>query len=159
MALIAEFDLAIREVDEEAEPDYFVFCGQKFGVVDETSSLPMMRLAHALYDPAITQTETMGRAYALLQHCVVPADWPRFEALAEARKAKYQDLTRIAYKIYGVRSARPTQRSSDSSDGPPTTMGNSSPDSSSPDSGQGSVVPLGRPDLAGLVSVDSLVNR
>ena len=156
--IIAEFDLAIQEADPAAEVDEIRFCGETFAVAAEISSLPLMRLAHALIDEGVTELQTLGMAYACLRECIAPPDWPRFEALATARKARYRDLTRIAYRIHSARAARPTVRSSDSSAGPPPTTAPSNLASSSPDSAQASDLPPGRPDLAvPMVSVGQLV--
>lgn len=159
MAIIAEFDLAIREAESPAEPDQFLFCGETFTVAGVIGSLPMMRLAHGMHSDAVGQMEFLGLGYALLKSVVAPEDWERFASLATARGAQFRDLTRIAYKIYAVQTARPTVRSSVSSDGPPTTTEILSPDSSSLATAPASNVPPGRPDLAvPMISVEELVD-
>jgi hypothetical protein len=159
MAVIAEFEIAAREAETEqpGEPDQFRFAGSLFDVVENVSTLPMLRYAAALTDRGLQSEEdrdvtpVYAAAYNLLRSLVEPKDWVRFEAVATARNANYRQLTDVAYRLYNHVTGRPTKRSSGSPDGPPPTTGASSPDSSSP--------ATLRPDLAvPMVSVDALVS-
>ena len=152
MAVIAEFEIAVREAaqadGQPTEPDQFGFAGQLFDIVEDVSTLPMMRYAAALLTN--DTTTIYAAAYNLLRALVEPNDWGRFEATATTRKATYKQLMDgVVYPVYNHVIGRPTRQPSGSSDGLPATGDASKPDSSSP--------PTQRPDLAvPMVEIDDL---
>lgn len=57
----------------------------------------------------------------LLQQCIAPEDWLRFEDLADAKRATGDDLWQVINQASELIATRPTSRSSVSSDGPSIT--------------------------------------
>lgn len=62
---------------------------------------------------------------ALIQDCIVPDDWGRFEAVTRAKRAGVDDLMKVVTSMVEANAERPTGRPSDSSDGPVVTFPNS----------------------------------
>jgi hypothetical protein len=143
MAVIAEFELALREAEqaegEPGEPDQILVAGTLITIADDISSLPMLRYAHALSHQRENEggvTTVYAAAYDLLTAVIAPADWPTFAKLVTERKATYSELIQIGTSVYNHLVIRPTRRPSGSSGGSLTTTDASRPDAAS------------RPDLA-----------
>lgn len=140
--------------------------GERFHVAERVGMMPMMRYAAFTkrqmqrqrngHEPTgEDEIEALASSYELLERCLHPNDWERFEEHASAVGADLEELMEFVGQVMVVVANRPTGRSSDSSDGP-RTIEPSSPDaSSSPDTGAENVVAMfndrGRADLALLV--------
>lgn len=127
--------------------------GEEFHVAERVSSLTVMRFAKiAKSNIDVAQMEGLAAMYDLLEQCVHPDDWDRFEAHADAQRADGEELLGVVKKVFAVIASRPTRRSSDSSGGPRTIEPSSTADSFSPDTGPARAITRlnaqGRPDLA-----------
>lgn len=130
--------------------------GEQFHVADRVSSLTVMRFAKlAKSNIDVAQMEGLAAMYDLLEQCVHPDDWARFEAHADDQRADGEQLLAVVKQVFAVIAARPTRRSSDSSGGPRTIEPNSTDDSSLPDTGPDRAIirlnDQGRPDLARVI--------
>ena len=140
------------------------FCGTEFHVSERVGLMPMMRYARVV--KRAMQREKSGAAgdgsdeielfdatLSLLEQCVHPDDWDRFERVTTEQGADLDQYMEFSGQVMAVVAARPTGRSTDSSDGPRTIEPSSTVVSYSP--GTESVVRRfnenGRPDLALLV--------
>lgn len=142
------------------------FHGQGFHLAERVGLMPMMKFAvfakRQLRDQAAgkeptgdDEIESLAASYELLEQCLHPNDWDRFVDHATAVHADMDELMEFVGDAMAVVSARPTGRSSDSSDGPQTIEPSSTAVSSSPATGPAKVITLlndrGRPDLALMV--------
>lgn len=142
------------------------FHGQQFHVAERVGMIPMMRFASFTkrqmrrladgHEPTgDDEIESLAAAYELLEQCVHPVDWERFVDHASAEHLDMEELMEFVGTVMAVVAARPTGRSSDSSDGPRTIEPSSTADSSSPATGPERVIARlnaqGRPDLALMV--------
>lgn len=129
MASIGSFEVAARRA-EGVEPDTFDFCGETFTVSDQIGIIPLGRFAKAATSGLdSSEMEGMAAMIDLLGDAVIDADRERFLNTAAKNHASADDLMPIVQAVVQAQTARPTQRSSDSSAGPSTT-GTSSKDSS-----------------------------
>lgn len=132
MGLIGEFGAAARDADPDVEPDTFTYCGETFTVKNRVGAMPMLRFAHiAMGDVEAETMEGLDAMYRLITSCVVKADLPRFERVAEDSEADTSELMEICSALYVAVSGRPTSRPSDSADGSPKTGESSKVPSSS----------------------------
>jgi hypothetical protein len=108
------------------------FYGEQFRIADRIGLMPMMRFAKAAKS-GVDSNDLDGLAamYDLLEQCLADDEWPRFEKHADRHRADGDELMEIVSKVFEVLSERPTQRPSDSSDGPSTTTSSSTAGSSS----------------------------
>lgn len=128
-----------------------VFCGESFALAEQVSALAMMEFAHAVSSGADTDTlEGMSAMYAVLQQMLADGEWPRFKKAANTHRASDDALLEFIGEAMAAITARPTERPSDSSDGPVTTEPLSPVVSSSPVIDR--LEKAGRPDLALMVS-------
>lgn len=132
------------------------FCGAEFRVADKVSSLAFMRFAKLAKSGLDTDDmEGMAAVYAMLEQCIHPEDWGRFEAHADTERADGEALLAVIQAAFEVFASRPTGRPSDSSDGPQTTTPSSPAVSSSPATEADETIrefeAMGRPDLALIV--------
>lgn len=128
------------------------FGGERFTVADKIGLMPLMRFAKAAQG-GVDSNDMAGLAamYDLLEQCIAPADWRRFEVAADKTRASGEELMAVVKDVMEAMTARPTSLPSDSSDGP-TIIG--------PNSGGGSSLRVvrrleeqGRPDLALMVEM------
>lgn len=139
------------------------FCGEEFRVGEKVGMMPMMRFARVGkreqerlrsggQQTATDAMEAMDAALTLLEQCVHPDDWDRFERVTTEHHVGQEEYMRFAGRVMSLLASRPTGRSSDSSDGPLITEPSSTVVSSSPAS---AVIEdlngRGRPDLAQVV--------
>lgn len=120
------------------------FCGEQFTTSERIGLMPLMRYAQA--EKTGDYMGGLVALYDLLEQCIDPAEWGRFQLVAERERADEDTLTDVVRDVIEALAARPTGRSSDSSDGPVT--------GSSPDAASRLVTDFeskGRPDLALLV--------
>lgn len=120
------------------------FCGEQFAVADRIGAMPLMRFAKVA-QAGVDSDDLAGLAamYDLLEQCLSPKDWHRFQQVADRERVDSEVLMQFVAKVMGMVTDRPTERPSDSSDGLPSTVPNSTVVSSSP-----VIARLkGRPDL------------
>ncbi len=127
------------------------FAGDRFAVAEKIGLMPLMRFAKVAQS-GVDSADMAGLAamYDLLEQCIAPADWQRFQTAADRSRADGDDLMGVVRDAIEAISARPTSQPSDSSDGPTAT-----PPSSEPDCSSRVIARLeqqGRPDLALVVA-------
>jgi hypothetical protein len=117
------------------------FCGEMFALPEKIAATAVMRYAKA--EKSANTTASLLAQYDLLQQCILPEDWDRFEEIADTSRASGEDLWAVINDVFQLMADRPTLRSSDSSDGPQSIEPKSTPGSST------AVRDLfpGRPDL------------
>ncbi|MGZ6838561.1 MAG: hypothetical protein ACXVGE_22080 [Blastococcus sp.] len=111
-------------------PSYELF-GETFALADTISEFSLMEFAEAAEDVESNSLGAMAAVMRLLREAVLPEDWQRFRQSCRTNKASAEALLPIVYKVFEDATDRPTQRPSDSSDGPPATEPKSTGDSSS----------------------------
>ena len=129
------------------------FGGESFAAAESIGLMALMRFAHvARSGTDANDMAGLAAMYELLEQCIEPSDWERFQQTAMRTRATGDDLMRVVKDVIQAASARPTGRSSDSSDGPTATA----PSSESSDAPLRVVRRLeseGRPDLALMVTM------
>jgi hypothetical protein len=123
------------------------FCGESFAIAERIGLMPLMKFARVARTGADSaDLESLAVMLDLLEQCIAPKDWQRFQDVADRERADGDQLFAVVKDVFEVLSERPTSRPSDSSDGP-TSTGPSSTDEVS------SVLELfkGRPDLGAAV--------
>src|SRR5690348_6239631 len=98
------------------------FHGEQFTLAEDVGTMPLLRFAKLAQDD--TDSEDMAglaAMYDLIEMCFDARDWQRFQAAATRHKAKGSELLAVVSQVFQVLAARPTQRPSDSSDGPLST--------------------------------------
>ncbi len=124
----------IAESQGVREPDTFDFYDETFAVIQTTpSALPLMQFAAAMAsaddEDGTVSMEALGAMYNMLRYCIEPADWPRFERLAQKRHAGFDELLPITQAVWAAVGAGPTEGPSASQGGPSTTSTSSKGDS------------------------------
>jgi hypothetical protein len=179
MALIGTFG---RELDvSELEPDYFAFHGEHFTVPARVSALPIMRFAWATNaangrsntaqsaerrarteadkiaakkEQAAAEMDMLAALHVFLRDTIGEHQWEQFERLAQIHGDDIEEIMHVAQAIYATVVDRPTQRPSDSSDGP-STSGTGSPVpsvSEAPMAGPTSSAAAARAEIHGLLT-------
>ena len=97
------------------------FGGERFTVADKIGLMPLMRFAKAAQG-GVDSNDMAGLAamYDLIEQCIAPADWARFQSVADKTRADGEELMAVVKDVIEALSARPTTRPSDSSAGPAT---------------------------------------
>lgn len=123
--------------------DTVEFCGEQFKLASGGLGLmPMMRLARiqqrmdrkAAADISDAEgAELLVALLELIEQCIADDEAQRFEDVATVNRVGIEEIRGFANRAIEAISARPTERSSDSSDGPRIIEPNSTVDSSSPD--------------------------
>jgi hypothetical protein len=126
------------------------FLGESFEIVDRVGVMPMLRFAKAAKSGLQAESmDGLAAIYDVVEQCLEPTDWQRFETFCDQKRVDTEQLLEFVAKVMERVSERPTQRQSNSSDGQPTIVANSTDDASS------RVIrrfeEKGRPDLALLV--------
>lgn len=132
----SDFDLAADQATQ-TEPDTFTLHGQTFTVADHVSAIPMMRLAKVAAAAesldgaspervAEVEREGLVALYDFLEQALAPGEWTRFAELATSKRFSDDLLFKVAQRLYGVITARPTARPTSSSPGGPRISANSS---------------------------------
>ncbi len=130
-----------------SEPDTVAFAGERFEVADRIGLMPLMRFAKfAQRGVDSNEMEGLAAMYDLLEQCIAPDDWRRFEDHADKQRVDGEELMSVVRDVIELLSSRPTRRPSDSSDGPLIMSENSADDSSQQVIDQ--LERRGRPDLA-----------
>lgn len=130
------------------------FFGEDFHIAERIGAMPFMRFAKvAKAGTDANDLDGLAAIFDLLAECIHPDDWPLFQKHADKEKATGDQLLGFVRAVLGVVAARPTGRSSDSSDGPRIIEPSSTDDSSSPatDRVVQRLNDRGRPDLALIV--------
>lgn len=98
------------------------FFGGRFQVAERVGLMPLMRFAKVAKS-GVDSDDMAGLAamYDLLEQCIAPADWQRFQDAADKARADGEELMKVVQTAIELISARPTGRPSDSSDGPQIT--------------------------------------
>lgn len=132
MALIGEFEVAVRAADPNREPDQFKFCGELFTVSEQVGIIPLAEFAKAAMSGLDTaEMEGLAALLDLLAEVVIDEDQARFLATAKKHRATADDMMPIVQSVIEVISGRPTPQPSDSSVGLSTTGANLRASSSS----------------------------
>ena len=122
MANLGNFGTAKRDADPNYEPDTFEFYGESFEVARRVGGMPLLDFAEvATNGTEAEELEGLAAMKALLRDCLVPGDWARFQKVAQENKSELAEMMKICAVVYETVSARPTERPSDSADGPSTT--------------------------------------
>jgi hypothetical protein len=123
------------------------FAGEHFEVAEKIGLMPLMRFAKVAKAGVDSDSQAgLVAMYDLLEQCIAPQDWPRFEAHADKVRADGEQLMKVVSDVLEVVTQRPTQRPSASSDGPQTVSESSAANSS--DAVIRRLEEKGRPDLA-----------
>jgi hypothetical protein len=128
------------------------FEGERFGMAEAIGAMPLMRFAKVAKSGADSNNmDGLVAMYDLLEQCIAPSEWVRFQAHADKTRADGEKLMGVVGKVFEALSERPTGRPSDSSGGPKSTKRNSAGGSSS------KVIKRyekkGRPDLALMITL------
>lgn len=120
---------ARRRADEEAaaaEPVTLEWMGETFTVAEKVGWMPVARFAKIASAGVDSESlDGLVAIYDMLENCLDAESWARFQAHATAIRASGDDCMRLVQLTTQAVTARPTLRSSDSSDGPPATPASS----------------------------------
>lgn len=106
--------------------------GQDFELAEKVGLLPLIKFARiAKAGVDADDMEGLVAQGELLEQCFTDEAWTRFETVATTNRADGEELMTVVSEAIELISQRPTQESSDSSDGPTTTQPSSVGDSSS----------------------------
>jgi hypothetical protein len=152
MALIGEFEAAVREADPTREPDTFKLEGHTFTVSDEPNLVALGMFAREAR-AGVDSNDMEGLAVLIdtIASLVVPEDEERFLSLASRRRVKPDLLMKIMNAVMEAQAGRPIEPSTDSSAGRLETgvswkAPSSSAESSAPKTWRDT--PFGRRELA-----------
>lgn len=99
------------------------FAGESFLTADKIGLMPLMKFARTAKGGADSgDLDGLLAMYDLLEQVIAPADWERFQSVAGRERADGEQLMAVVGAVFAALAGRPTQRSSDSSDGPTTTQ-------------------------------------
>lgn len=140
-------DFGTSRPAHEAEFGYF---GHTIRVHPNLSDLALIEfMESAVAIDSMDGADAMVAVSRMLRSLVHPDDWSTFWDAARANRQQIDDMTGLAEKLIESLTDRPTERPSDSSDGPPSTDEKSPVVSSSPVVRR--LEQQGRPDLALMV--------
>lgn len=97
----------------------FVINGEQFPCRDELSAWGLMKLAKAVTSG--DDMQALAGMYDLLQGVVLPTEWQRFDTFLSAASPSAEDLNQAIGALMTSYSDRPTEQSSPSQAGPPST--------------------------------------
>lgn len=127
------------------------FFGEAFRMSYKAGSMPVLRFAKIASEGAdASEMDSMVAMYDLIQACIDPADWARFEKTAMSNSADDDDLLGVVGQVLRAQAGRPTVRSSDSSGGPSATA----PSSISSPADRVIARLDGRPDLQSYAAIE-----
>lgn len=108
------------------------FAGEKFRTRKKVGAIALLRFAHvANKGTDSANLEGMAAMYDLLEAVIAKDEWDRFQQRAADVDASDEELMAVVKEVIELLGKRPTERPSDSSDGPTPTPPNSEDDSSS----------------------------
>lgn len=119
------------------------FFGEQFRLRETVSQYALLKFARAARDGQDSGSPAgLAAMMDLLEKCIHPEDWKRFDEVADANDATGEQIQAVIQAAFTQEADRPIGLSSDSSDGQPSTEPKSLSNS------EGSVSPLlrGRPD-------------
>lgn len=118
MALIGEFEAAVREADPDRELDTFKLQGETFTVAPEPNIIALGRFARAAREGADSDDmEGLATLIDTVASVVIPEDENRFLDLASKHRLDAELLLRIVAAVMEAQAGRPTEPSSVSSPG------------------------------------------
>lgn len=130
-----QIQTARREADTtEIDPLVVGFLDEDFTCRNKINQFVFMEMVTTEIGDGTSPSEIVMVANAFmtfLQDIIIPEDWDRFRKVCRANSVGTDDLQPLIQGIVEYYGAHPTQRPSDSSDGPPIT-GSSSRAGSSP---------------------------
>jgi hypothetical protein len=86
------------------------FLGEVYRIADKVGLMPMMKFAHASSTQLDTgDMEGLAAIYAMLQDCIHPDDWARFERDAITKKAEADDLLPVVQQTVETLTSRGRQ--------------------------------------------------
>ncbi len=122
--------------------------GERFRLVDRPPQWALMKFAKAAASLDSNELAAMGAILNLLERCIHPDDWQRFDRAADSHDVDVErDLMPVVVAVFTDEAERPTSQPSDSSAGLQSTAGSSTVPSSSPVMDR----LAGRPDLMVIV--------
>jgi hypothetical protein len=126
--------------------------GEQFGMAENVGAMPLMRFAKVAKSGGDSANlDGLVAMYDLLEQCIEPSEWVRFQAHADRVRADGEKLMAVVSDVFQALADRPTGRPSASSGGPKNTKPRSVAGSSS------KVIKRlereGRPDLALMVTM------
>lgn len=138
MTFHGEFVAAAKDATDTAdtprEPDTFGFYGEVFAMRGAIGAMTLMQFAAvAVKGVNIDQMEGLAAVHRMLEDCIAPGDWPRFQEVARREAADAEDLLAVIRQVIAAVAGRPTVKPSASPDGPSSTMESSRVESPSPD--------------------------
>lgn len=120
----------IEAGDAESQPFPLEINGDEVMCVPHVDGLQLLTFLSFMRDPATPMGRRAGAMVDWLRKCIVPEDWPKFEALCAKYNLDIESLGEISGYLSEVYTERPTQSAGSSSAGQ-TTTGSSSEESSS----------------------------
>lgn len=136
----------LGELGGERRPDLdlaFGYFGERIRVHPDLTDTALVQMFRTMTTFAVSPERSLEIVEMIVATIIDPEDRERFEGTMLANRATIEDLSTLAQRLLEVLTARPTQRPSDSSDGPSTTPTSSAADAYSP----ALRVLEGRPDL------------
>jgi hypothetical protein len=126
------------------------FAGERFRTRKKIGAIALLRFAHVANKGTDSASlEGLAAMYELLEAVIAKDEWVRFQQHAADAEADDTQLMKVVADVTEMLAKRPTERPSDSSDGPTSTPQNSEDDSSSRTIRR--FEQEGRPDLALMV--------
>lgn len=125
------------------------FHGESYTITDRVATMPLLQFAKLAQDGADSgEMTSLIVMYDLIETCIDPADWTRFQAAATKHRADGDELMAVVSQVFQALADRPTSRPVDSSAGPLTTA----PSSTSTHVDRAIAQLDGRPDLQLMVT-------
>lgn len=135
MALIGEFNVAVKQDDPDREVDQFKFEGELFTVANDMNFVALGRFASAAQSGLDTaEMEGLAAMIELISSVVIDEDRDRFLSLASRKRADGELLMQIVQAVIEAQTGRPTVQPSGSPDGQSRTGESSKAPSSSVES-------------------------
>ncbi len=100
------------------------FFGETFRLTDDPADIEFayLEFCEAAADTDASSTAGGAAVMSLLRAALADGEWDRFKSVARKNRARTErDLMPIVVALVEGQTDRPTQRPSDSSDGPPAT--------------------------------------
>jgi hypothetical protein len=130
------------------------FEGERFGMAEAIGAMPLMRFAKVAKSGADSNNmDGLVAMYDLLEQCIEPAEWVRFQAHADKTRADGEKLMTVVGKVFEALSERPTGRPSASSGGPKSIKRKSASGGAPSSKVVRRLEKSGRPDLALMVTL------
>lgn len=126
------------------DPSSVLFFGETFRMAEKIGAMSVMRFAKiAAAGADSSDMDGLAAMYDLIKACIHRDDWSRFERVADDNSASEDELFEVVGQVLGAQADRPTERPSDSSDGPSAIA----PSSTSTPADRAIAREAGRPEL------------